>query len=280
MGTTLDSFSIKKIKVFLYSYKNKDLLDFCINLKKNSTNDIFIDIYDQNTVDRSEIFSKDPNIKYTHIQWDDRKGVYYYRIMSLFGNFDYFLSISDSTIFKFGWDNKLIKECGDRDVVSGKNIISLNIDKFFIKENYKISQAITESQWINKDFIFLKMSNAVFLSKSKFLKKYGDQLVLSILFNEHGFKIKSMHDLFYDKIYKEKKYLPYSKYHGYNKLMLMIKNKEIKSEKFEKYHGIDLSNLKLLPFETDDVPYYKAAYSIDFEDETRFHNVLKKIEIV
>jgi len=60
----------------------------------------------------------------------------------------------------------------------------------------------------------------------------------------------------------------------------MIKNKEIKSEKFEKYHGIDLSNLKLLPFETDDVPYYKAAYSIDFENETRFHSVLKKIEIV
>ena len=47
MGTTLDSISIKKIKVFLYSYKNKDLLDFCINLKKNSINDIFIDIYDR-----------------------------------------------------------------------------------------------------------------------------------------------------------------------------------------------------------------------------------------
>jgi hypothetical protein len=269
-----------KIKVFIHSYKNKNLLDFCENLQKNAFHEVAIDVYDQNTIDRSEAFYNKKNINYKHILWDDRKGISYYRMLSLHGRFDYFLSISDLTIFKSGWDLELIKECTDMNIVSGKNLISLKIDNFFILQESEISEKVSESQWINKDFIFLKMSNAVLLSKSKFLKKYGESLFFSILFSELNFKIKSMYNSFYDKEIEEEKYLPYSKYHGYNKLISMIKNKEIKYKKFEEYHKLDLLKLNLLPFETDDVSYYKPIFNIDFEEETRFHRNIKKIEIV
>jgi hypothetical protein len=59
----------------------------------------------------------------------------------------------------------------------------------------------------------------------------------------------------------------------------MIKNKEIKSEVFEKYHNLNLIDLKYLPFETDDVLYNDVSFLLDSENETRFHTVLKRIEI-
>ena len=60
----------------------------------------------------------------------------------------------------------------------------------------------------------------------------------------------------------------------------MIQNKEIRYKKFEEYHKLDLLKLNILPFETDDVSYYKPIFNIDFEEETRFHRNIKKIEIV
>jgi hypothetical protein len=268
-----------KIKVFVYSYKNKGLLSFCENLQKNAFNEVIIDVCDQNAIDRSELFYKKNNINYKHIKWDDRQGIYKHRSKSLFGNFDYFLSISDSTIFNLGWDNELIKECEDSNIVSGKDLIFLKLDKFFILSEKKISDKVSQSQWINDDFIFLKMSNTKFFPKLNFLKKCGDDLLLSILFTQLGFKIKSMNSSFYDKINKDEKYMPYSKYHGYNELLLSIQNKTINAEKFEKYHNLDLSLLKPLPFDTDDVLYDTISYKIDTLDETRFHTKLKKIEI-
>jgi hypothetical protein len=270
---------MKKIKVFIYSYKNKNLLEFCEDLKKKSFNDITIDVYDQNTVNRLNSFKNKPNINYKHVHWDDRKGIPYYRLMSLYGKYDYFLSISDLIIFKPNWDLDLINECDNKNIISGKGLVSLNMETFFVVSNLKTSKLVTQSQWINEDFIFLKMSQALLLSKSKFLKKYGESLFFSILFTELNIDIKSMNNSFYNKVVEKEKYLPYSKYHGYNKLIDMIKNKEIKSKAFEKYHGINLSNLKTLPFETDDVSYNTAYYSIDFEDSTRFHSGLKRIDI-
>lgn len=267
------------IKVFVYSYKNKNLLEFCESLKLRSFNDVIIDVYDQNTVDRSFIFKKNIDyIRFNHIPWDDRKGPYYHRIKSLGQKFDYFLSISDSCVFTDNWDQQLIDQCESKTVISGRGSVSLKTNKFFVEDSVKISNG-EKTQWINKDFIFLKMSDAVLLAKSKFLKSYGDSLLSSILFTKLGFTIKSMPSYFYTTIDKEETYLPYSKYHGYNKLLSMIINKKIESTKFEQYHNLDLSTLKLLPFETDDVPYYKTAWSLDSENETRFHTTLKKIEI-
>jgi hypothetical protein len=270
---------MKKIKVFIYSYKNKNLLSFCKDLKQNAVNEISIDLYDQNALDRSEMFSDTVGMSYRHILWDDRKGIYYYRLKSLYGRFDYFLAISDLTIFKFGWDEKLIKECNSLNVVSGKGLTSLKMNSFFVYPTSEVLEEASQSQWISEDFVFLKMSDAILLSKSKFLKKYGDELFSSILLTELNFKIKSMNSSFYDKVVEKEKYLPYSKYHGYNKLLSMIKNKEIKSEVFEKYHNMNLLDLKFLPFETEDVSYYKTVFSIDSENETRFHTGLKRIEI-
>jgi len=268
-----------KIKVFVYSYKNKGLLSFCENLQKNAFNEVVIDVYDQNTIDRSELFNKKSNINYKHINWDDRKSIYDYRLESLSNKFDYFLSISDSTIFNLGWDNELIKECENLNIVSGKDLVSLKINKFFILTENKICDYVSQSQWISEDFIFLKMIDSSFFPKLNFLKKNGDNLLLSILFTEIGFKIKSMKSSFYDKIIQDEKYTAYSKYHGYNKLLLLIKNKTIKYEKFEKYHDLDLLSLKPLPFDTDDVAYNKIKYTIDTPDATRFHSKIKKIEI-
>jgi len=270
---------MKKIKVFIYSYKNKNLLSFCEALKENAVNEVSIDLYDQNAVDRSDMFFNTVSVNYNHILWDDRKGIYYYRLKSLYGRFDYFLDNSDLTIFKSGWDEKLIEECGILNVVSGKGLTSLKMNNFFIYPEAGVLEEVSQSQWINEDFVFLKMSDAILLSKSKFLKKHGDDLFSSILLTELNFKIKSMGSSFYDKVIEKEKYLPYSKYHGYNKLLSMIKNKEIKSKVFEKYHNMNLLDLKYLPFETDDVLYNDVSFLLDSENETRFHTVLKRIEI-
>jgi hypothetical protein len=268
---------MKKIKVFLYSYKNKDLFNFCNDLINNSSNEIFIDVYDQNNIDRDKMFTGNKNIKYSHIKWDDRKGIYYYRLMSLYGKFDYFLCISDSTLFSKNWDIDLINACNDSKIISGKNKVNLKLNKFFISSEIVESNVINKTQWISNDFIFLKMSNAILLSKSNFLKTIGDDLLLSIFFSEHNMEIFSMPNYFYNTKNNDNKYIPYSKYHGYNKLLSMIKNKNIKTNKFEKFHNLLLSDIKNLPFETDDVSYYKTAFEIDFEDKTRFHQKINRI---
>lgn len=101
------------IKVFIYSYKNKNLLENLQDIinKQSSQNDVSYYVYDQNNINRDFLFNKvSANIIYNHIRWDDIKSITYYRNMALlhYGNCKYYLELNPNISLMNEWDAWLI----------------------------------------------------------------------------------------------------------------------------------------------------------------------------
>ena len=76
----------------------------------------------------------------------------------------------------------------------------------------------------------------------------------------------------------EDTYVPYSKIHGYNKMLDYLKSKDNKV--FEDFHNINLYELTRLPYEIDDVSYLKFKISLENSDIPRFLSGYNGVQII
>ena len=71
----------QKINIFIYSYKNKNLLDSINSLINLSSKNFYLKffIFDQSNVSKEKDYYSYHNITYRFIKWDDFMGIPYYR---------------------------------------------------------------------------------------------------------------------------------------------------------------------------------------------------------
>jgi len=88
---------MKTINIFLYFYKNKNILNIInlLNEKSSKKNILFFDVYDQDNEKKYKLYENLNNVKYNHVFWDKNFGVSYFRNKSLQNNFDYFLELKN-----------------------------------------------------------------------------------------------------------------------------------------------------------------------------------------
>jgi hypothetical protein len=271
----------KKIKVFVHSYKNKKLFDFCDSVLDKANNEITLYIYDKVNAGRFTRYSKRRdvhNVTYYHINWENRHHRAHFRNRLLYGDFDYFLSISDNVILTNGWDDKCIKAIDNNTVLSGAGIPKLNINKFFIEEAWEHSTQSTISCWVDKDFIFLPRDLTPLIHHSYDVVDYIEAPQLTLALNKNNITIKSLPSSVYTKNTLIKmEYDPCSKYHGHNSFVKRLNAGEFDTKMFNDFHNIKIENMKELPFETDDVPYKKPKLNVGQGYETRFHYELHEL---
>ena len=274
---------MNSINVFIYSYKVKDLLKNILSIINNESheNKIIYHIFDQNTLDRSYNFKSIKNTFYRHISWDDTKGIPYYRKHILFNQTaKYFLELSSSVSLSKNWDSVLIDSLLPNTIISGNYLKNIDISGSSITFNKETIDVMSESNFIDTDLLFLKQSGSIFLNQLQYLKKDGQNLFGSIVSMNRGMNIFSMSSSFYSvKSYdSDILYYPYSKTHGYNKMIDIVNN--LNNDRFEKFHGIKVSDIPKLPYQIDDVPYHDAVTSIDQNASTKFHVGYNRIQVL
>jgi hypothetical protein len=249
---------MKKINVFLYFYKNKNIKNIVDMLNKTSSKNvnIFFDIYDQDNENKVNQYINLKNIRYNHIFWDKMFGISYYRNRSLNNEFDYFLEIKNINFIKENWDKELINIHEDNILYSGKNKIDMN-------------------------FLFTDKKNSLFLKDLYDLKYYGQDILLLYLTYKNKLNIKNIDDSFIsfntDTILSSD-YIPYSLYHNYNKTISLIKS-DLEFVSYCNSNNIDLSSYKLKGGQADDLNYFEFKYNIDYKESEKFKNTIKTLKI-
>jgi hypothetical protein len=280
-GTTLDSTLIDKdIVVYIYSFKNKKLINIIDELitKSSSNSNIKIFIYDQNNLNRKKFFDKYKNVFYKHIKWDDIKGPIFYRKEVLKYVQKYYLEINNITNIVNLWDLLLVKYIEQYDIISGKNVKVLTSNNFYVDVKDKISLDKTNSKWIDTNFIFTKKNNLEIFNYAINLKGNIEELLLSIdCFNKNKL-ILSLPNNFYKVEQQDNEYVPYSKFHNYN--LLIDEINKMQYINFEKYYNIKVDKIKKVSYDLNDVAYNDFKYELDSLQKTRFHVNLNTIKIV
>jgi hypothetical protein len=277
----LDSTSIDKdIVVYVYSFKNKKIINTIDELitKSSSNNNIKIFIYDQNNLNRKKFFDKYKNVFYNHIKWDDIKGPIFYRKEVIKYVKEYYLEINNLTNIVNLWDLLLVKYIEQYDIISGKNVKVLTNNSFYVDVKDKLSLDKTKSQWIDTNFIFTKKNNLEIFNYAINLKGNIEELILSIdCFNKNK-SILSLPNNFYKIEQQNNEYVPYSKFHNYNSLIDEINKMQYIN--FEKYYNIKVDKIKKVSYDLNDVAYNDFKYELDSLQKTRFHVNLNTIKIV
>lgn len=278
----------KTIRVIIYSYKGKMLKDVVRSAMSQSSGETILtfDIWDQYPLIRNEVFSNIENTNYNHIFWDHIHGpTKYIKASGLLSKEDYVLILSDNIILPSNWDTFLISLVEDKDtIVSGSgqlDIVQNNL--FYLDKVVKTTNEITETKYINNDFIFT--SNRIFqeIKYPSYLKYHGVDDHISFVAFCKGISIISCPSQYYNVLEKmplESLYTPFSLDHNYNEVVSLIKNKSNNYvsltntkeavEGLIKYKGIDLNNLFPLPFENNDVLYDPHNMSFDSINSRKF----------
>lgn len=280
------------ITVIIYSYKGKFLKDTIDSILYKSTNKINIILYDQSPVDRTNYFKEYEYLSYNSIWWDLQKSPCSYKNNSINkSHSEYTLMICDNVKLKPGWDKDLIDFVKDKDiVVSGQDF-----NKFFHKDNFylgidkELSNDFLITQIYDRDFAFGKTEIFKNLDYPTFIKYDGENEIVSALLYTSGIDIYSMPSQSYLKLSDDtitSLYCPFSKTHGYNSFIDLIKNG--KSEKinnlrtnktishFLTFHNIDKDRINRLPFPKTDVEYDGRQVFSGVKGE-RFIGRVKKI---
>lgn len=275
---------MKSIKVFIYSYKNKNLLENLQDIinKQSNENDISYYIYDQNNVNRDFLFNKiRANIIYNHVRWDDISSITHHRSMALlhYSNSKYYLEINPNISLMDKWDIYLLDNIEDKKIISGFGVPILSINKSYVVSDRQYSDSIKETNYIDTDLIFCSQIDAMTLIKLKNLKQIGQDLFASLLFINKGYKIYSLPSSLYNKTVQENldTYKAFSINHGYNKMLSIVKNEN--NEKFESFHHISLKNISPIPYQIDDVSYTNYKISLENMDTPRFLAGYNKVQI-
>lgn len=276
------------INVIIYSYKNKKLKEVVVNLleKSSKKNNIFIKIFDQSTLTKWDQFGtynenssagweytdSMKNVNYNHIFWDKIKGPCYYKNEALKNSkYSYTLFLSDNIYLNQDWDEILLQNLSNKySIISGKNNITLtNNGLFYIKKQEELTDDFSKTYFVNRDLIFGHTETLQQIGYPWYMKYYGEEETMSILYFSNNIKIFSCPDNFYAKKESntiEELYTTFSKYHNYNEMISLLKNQKNKYENINKplmgdipfffnMHKINLDELNPLPFPLNDVEY-------------------------
>lgn len=116
-------------------------------------------------------------------------------------------------------------------IISGFGIPKLSINKSYVVADRQDSDSIQETNYIDTDLIFCSQIDALTLIKLKILKEVGQDLFASVLFINKGYRIYSLPSNLYHKQIQSNAntYRAFSKNHGYNKMLSIIKKKIMKN---------------------------------------------------
>ena len=275
---------MKSIKVFIYSYKNKNLLDQVKDLisKQSGMMNIVYYVVDQNNVDRDFHFKDLENVKYNFVQWDDYKSISYYRNSTMLNGemTNYFLEINPNISMMRSWDLYLASTLKEKSVVSGSGKVKLSIDRPLVRVEKIENEKVSVSNYVDINLVFTTLPTAMLLSRLNILKHDGQDLFASAIFISNRYSIYSLPSNSYSQIEQDNAgtYVPYSKIHGYNKMLDLVKQQY--NVGFKDLHGIDLKDLSFMPYEIDDVGYLSYRISLENSEIPRFLSGYNGIQIL
>lgn len=275
---------MKSIKVFIYSYKNKNLLDQVKDVISKQSNLLKVTYYvfDQNNVNRDFYFKDMDTVVYKFIHWDDYKSKTYYRNIVILNEdvSQYFLEINPNISIMKSWDIYLSSIIKPKSVISGKGAVKLSIDRHLVIADRIESEKVNVSNYIDVNFMFLKLSDAMLLTGLNLLKDIGQDLFASVIFMSNQYSIDSLPSSSYSLEPQDNAdtYVPYSAIHGYNSMLQIIASKDL--SRFEEFHGINLMDLVKMPYEINDVSYLHYKISLDNLDLPRFLSGYRGIQIL
>lgn len=285
------------IDVVIYSYKNKGLKEVVENLleKSSKKNAIYLHIFDQHTLTRQDYFDKITNCAYQHILWDNIMGPCFYKNQLIKeSNFTYTLFMSDNIFLKDNWDEELINALpNSKSIISVKNKNKLNQDGlFYFKKIEEAVDKFTISNFVGRDLIFGYTETLRNIGYPPYLKYYGEEETLSLMYHSNHIKIYCCPDNFYKKEGPdnlETMYTVFSKYHNYNQMINLLKHEKndyiniglpLMSPIVDFYniHGINIDRVYSIPFEMNDVFYDPTDSKFDNIDSKRFMTKINYID--
>lgn len=299
------------ILVTIYSYKNKNLKNTVANLfdKSSKKNNIFVRIFDQSPLtkwdqfgfynehaeNKWEYYSNFKNINYTHIFWDKIKSPCHYKNEVLkHSNYSYTMFMSDNILLSQDWDEFLLKNLkGKHSVITGKNKITLvNDGLFYLKKEEETIEEIQPTYFVSRDLLFGHTQTLQQIGYPWYMKYYGEEETLSILYFANNIKMYACPDTFYSKENEDtikELYTTFSKYHNYNQMIDLFKKQKNKYEDIDKplmgdipsffrIHKINLDDLNPLPFLLDDVEYDPDASVYTDVDSKKFMTKINYID--
>jgi hypothetical protein len=275
---------MQSVKVFIYSYKNKNLLDQINEIisKQSGLLNVTYYVFDQNNVDREFYFKDIDRVRYKFVHWDDYKSKTYYRNVTILNEdvANYFFEVNPNISLMGSWDIYLSSVLKPKSVISGKGLPKLSIDRHLVRSEYNKSDNIYVANYIDVDFMFLKLTDAMMLTSLNILKGIGQDLLASANFMSKGYSIESLPSSAYSVSRQENAdtYIPYSVVHGYNKMLDVLRTKD--NTAFEEFHGIKLSELTRMPYEIDDVSYLHFRISLENLDVPRFLSGYRGVQIL
>jgi hypothetical protein len=272
----------KYIKVFIYSYKEKDLYDQVLLLKnkESGTNKVVYYVYDQSNIDREDVFKNIEGVVYNFVNWNDYRGVSVYRKRVLLSDIsDFYMEISSLKSIEPDWDVFLVNSLKGKMVISGNGKVKINVDGYSVKKEVEESSDFVLTNYIDMSFIFMGVNSSILLSKLVGLKGVGQELLLSLILMDNKYEIYSVPNEFCSTgSFDYKVYRPYSIYHGYNKMIESFQSYD--TEMFKNFHGVDLKDMSKMPYQVDDVEYHTAVTNLSYLDEGRFLKPYSFISIV
>lgn len=282
---------MNKILVHLYSYKERNLLEFIDVLKSKTSGNNQIDFYisDQNNLTRLKYFT-DKNIFYSVIWWDELLSPIFHTgkciVDNIEKNYDYTLILKREVNIPDNWDTYLINNLPEQGILSGIGKPSLDVKyNFYINKTIEKTSKIIETSYVDQSLIFGRYTDILNIEWPIQLKYYGVDEYLSIDLLNRGINIYSLPSDQFDYLspsMDRKGYVPFSLNHNYNDILnLLIHNKTEKvkyqnPQLFIEKNKINLLSLHNLPFDFNDVEYNRSS---DF-DNTGGKRYIEKLNSV
>jgi hypothetical protein len=276
----------KHVAILIISYKDKNLPEFVSNLKSITKVHHSIEVFDQHPINHSKEFSEIEECSYDHQKWDDIAGPTIKRtekIHNRMHNATHICVMTPDAALKPGWDEKLVEIVDNANIIiSGNGEVSVSHgDLFSLKAEYKISDKINKTQFVDKNFIFARAEAFQEIRMPDFLKYAGEDEYWTISFMSQGYDIYSAsQDIYVDTKYRsvENTYHTFSSEHNYNTVVDLLHKNNIREYKiiekavdeFFSFHGLSPDKINKLPYQTNDVNYNPYNLQMHEVDARRF----------
>lgn len=265
---------MSKILVHLYSYKEKNLVDFIDVLRSKSSKNNEIDFYvsDQNNLTRLKYFiGKD--IFYSVIWWDELISPVFHHAKCISDNankgYDYVLLLDREISIPQNWDQYLIDNLPNNSVLSGIGNMSLTIkNNFYIDKTQIDTDKVSNTSFINHSLIFGTYQDLAKIEWPVQLKHYGVDEYISIDLLNKDIKIFSLPSSIFSFIspaLDQRGYVPFSLNHNYNDVLDIILNNKSEKIKYQdpkifiENNQINKEKLYKLPFDFNDIEYDRSS---------------------
>lgn len=274
------------IGIIVVGYKDKNLSGMVRALKEATVSENTVYVVDQHPIKHEKEFEDIENCVYEYLMWDQMDGPAQKRsekVTENGKNHTHICILSPDVTMSSGWDLELVDILNSKNVVfSGSGTVSVKQkDLFSISASYDPCSEFSTTQMIDRNFIFAKSEAFNKIVMPHFLKYSGENEYLSISFLSAGFDIMSVPSRFYsDSLTRsvENTYHTFSLEHGYNRVVDLFWGQNISKykcnknglDKFLKFHGLELRQIKKLPYINDDVSYEPYGLKMNDLDARRF----------